>query len=309
LQTRVLDQVGRSSNGALVSIALPVRNGADTIQGVVECVLAQDYQNLELVISDNASTDHTEEVCRELAARDRRIVYHRHSENIGLLANFIYAMNAARGTFIRWIGDDDSIAPTYVSKCIALFESDPRLILVTTQLNYVTPEGRKFTYPHSDTTLLSDDPVERFEAFSSWLASGSVAIDPLYGVIRRSAVLGVERPITIREDQIFAAKLAFAGPWGHVPEVLGERPINTKTQYASVAVRYLGAPRWHAYVPTFVQSREMARFVKSLDLAPEQRRRAHRAVRRLFWRQHFATLVRRTRRLLGFAGTLFSRRR
>jgi glycosyltransferase involved in cell wall biosynthesis len=289
---------GRSSSRALVTIALPVRNGAATIQGVVKSVLAQDFEDLELVISDNASADNTEEVCRALAAADRRIVYHRHSKNIGLVPNFIYAMNVANGSFIRWIGDDDSIAPTYVSKCMALFERDPRLILVTTQFNYVTPEGKRYTLPFSDTTLLSDDPVERFEAFLTWLANGSLAIDPLYGMIRRSALLGVERPITIREDQILAAKLTFAGPWGHIPKVLGERPLRTQTQYASVAVRYLGAPRWHAYLPTFVQSREMARFVRSLNLTPEQRRRAQRAVRHLFWRQHIATLARRTRKLL-----------
>ena len=296
LETIIVEQAGRSSTSVLVSIALPVRNGADRVQGVVESVLAQDFQNLELVICDNASTDNTEEVCRALAVADRRIVYHRHAEDIGLVANFVYAMKAANGTFIRWIGDDDSIAPTYVTKCIALFESDPRLVLVTTQLNYITTEGMKYTRPYFDTVLLSDNPVDRFEAFLNWLADGSVAIDPLYGMIRRSVLLGIERAITIREDEILAAKLAFAGPWGHVPEVLGER--RTKIQSWSVLVRYLGAPRWHAYVPTFVQSREMARFVKSLDLSREQRHQAQRAVRHLFWRRHFVTLARRTRKFL-----------
>ena len=69
---------------ALVSVGLPVRNGADRIGEVVRSVLAQDYDHIELVICDNASTDHTEDVCRDLVRADSRIVYHRHQDNIGL---------------------------------------------------------------------------------------------------------------------------------------------------------------------------------------------------------------------------------
>jgi glycosyltransferase involved in cell wall biosynthesis len=294
-----VEHIGRTEKGALVSIALPVRNGAGTVQRVIKAVLAQDYQSLELVISDNASTDNTEEVCRALAAADQRIVYHRHSENIGLLANFTYAIKVAKGTFIRWIGDDDWIAPAYVSKCVAQFESDPRLILVTTQLEYITSDGSRYTTPYFDTALLSDDPVKRFEALLTWLSNGHLAIDPLYGVIRRSTVLGVERRNAIREDEVLASKLALVGPWGHVPEVLGER--NLKMRPASDLVRYLRAPRWHAYVPTFVQSRELVQVVKSHDLMPKERRRALRAVGRLFCRRHLATLVRRMRKLLSIS--------
>ena len=69
---------------ALVSVGLPVRNGADRIGEVVRSVLAQDHPHIELVICDNASTDHTEDVCRDLVRADSRVVYHRHQDNIGL---------------------------------------------------------------------------------------------------------------------------------------------------------------------------------------------------------------------------------
>ena len=67
----------------LVTIALPVLNGADTVEGVARRVLDQDYHNVELLISDNASTDGTEDVCRELARADSRVRYHRQPHNIG----------------------------------------------------------------------------------------------------------------------------------------------------------------------------------------------------------------------------------
>jgi glycosyltransferase involved in cell wall biosynthesis len=120
----------------LVSVGLPVYNGVQTVETVIRSVLSQTHERLELVISDNASSDGTEEVCRDLAARDRRIVYHRQSRNVGLLNNFIEVIRRARGTFFRWIGDDDWLAPQYVSRCVETLAGDPRLILVTTQIDY-----------------------------------------------------------------------------------------------------------------------------------------------------------------------------
>src|SRR5262245_37698315 len=112
------------SSDVLVSVGLPVRNGEHRLTGVVKSVLGQDHENLELVISDNASTDGTEEVCRELARGDSRIVYIRQPENIGLLNNFIAAMRAARGTYYRWVGDDDWLAPSCVSRCVEAYAAD-----------------------------------------------------------------------------------------------------------------------------------------------------------------------------------------
>jgi glycosyltransferase involved in cell wall biosynthesis len=80
------------SSDVLISVCLPVRNGASRLESVVRSVLTQDHENLELVISDNASVDATEELCRDLAAEDKRIVYVRQPENIGLLNNFQAAM-------------------------------------------------------------------------------------------------------------------------------------------------------------------------------------------------------------------------
>ncbi len=104
-------------------------------------MLAQDHERLELVISDNASTDGTEELCRDLARADRRIVYYRQAENVGLLNNFIHAIRLANGTFFRWVGDDDWLAPRCVSRSLEAFAEDDRLLLVTTQIAYTDPDG------------------------------------------------------------------------------------------------------------------------------------------------------------------------
>src|SRR5438046_1239310 len=115
----------------LVSIGLPVYNGGQRIEEVVWSVLAQDHARIELVISDNASTDDTEDVCRALVRADSRVVYHRQPRNVGLLNNFVTAIRVANGTFFRWIGDDDWMAPDYVSRCLETFAEDERRVLVT----------------------------------------------------------------------------------------------------------------------------------------------------------------------------------
>lgn len=277
----------------LVSIGLPVRNGERTIEGVVRSVLAQDHGRLELVISDNASTDGTEKLCRKWAAFDKRVVYHRQNFDIGILANFIHTMRAARGEFFRWIGDDDWIAPNYISQCLKEFSADSRLLLVTTQILYTRPDGSTFVQPYTGNLLRSASPLRRFEEFSSLLA-GEMLIDPLYGLIRRSGVAELARRNTIREDEIFATRLALAGPWGHVPMTLAHRHL----KYGSVSsiARRLGVPFWQAYVANSLQCWEMLREIEAYGFSPEERRRARLAVARLYMRRHYRSAVHRARR-------------
>lgn len=288
----------------LVSICLPVRNGEKRLEPAVRSVLAQDHADLELVISDNASTDGTEELCRELARADSRIAYHRQAENIGLLNNFVAATGLARGTFMRWIGDDDWLAPTYVSRCLAVFAADERLVLVTTQIDYSGGGEAHETASYSGTALRSDDPVERFAEWLRLLNQSYLLLDPLCGVVRRAAVASVPRRNMLREDQIFAARLALAGPWGHVPAVLARRGWKDETRTA--LARRLGVPVWQARVATALQCRELLRLVGDADLEPAARRRAQAAVLRLYVGRHRRNLANRSRRVAGRATRLIS---
>src|SRR6266545_1305526 len=287
------------TDDALASICLPVRNGASTLEPVIRSVLAQDHGNIELVISDNASTDDTEELCRELARSDPRIVYHRQAEDIGLLDNFIAAMRRARGTFIRWIGDDDWLAPTYVSRCLAEFAAESRLILVTTQLGFVGADGAIRTADYRETVLSSDDPVERFTEMLRLLNDSHLLLDPLYGVMRRSVIARIPRRNMLREDQVLAARMALAGPWGHVCEVLGRRGWQDASRRQTA--RRLGVPAWHASAATALQCRELMRAVRAADLDPAQRRRASAAVVRWYVVRQQRVLTTRTHKLASAA--------
>ncbi|MFI7701654.1 glycosyltransferase family 2 protein [Nonomuraea sp. NPDC049480] len=283
----------------LVSIALPVRNGADRLPGVVRSVLAQDYPAIELVISDNASTDGTEELCRDLAAGDSRIVYHRHPENVGLLGNFMHAARISQGAFVRWIGDDDRLEPTCVSRAVAAFVADERVILVTNQVSYSGPDGTLSTVPYEGAGLGSDDPVERFGEMLRLLNESPYLIDPLYGLLRRGPAVGIPRRNMLREDEVFAAKLALAGPWAHVPEVLSHR--NWRQERISGLARRLDVPSWQSHLSNTLQCRELLSWLPHADLTGEQRRRARAAVLRMYARRQRRTVAHRGRKLLSMA--------
>lgn len=286
----------------LVSVGLPVHNGVDRVRDVVESVLGQDHENLELVIGDNASTDGTEDLCRDLAAQDRRIVYHRNPVNTGLLNNFVGVMRLSGGAYFRWVGDDDWLAPNNVSRSLEAFAADERSILVTTQLEYVSSDSAVQTVEFHGDSLSSEDPVTRFTEMLRLLNESHMLIDPLYGLFRRSVVADIDRRNMMREDEVFATKLALAGPWGgHIPEVLGRR--HWEVERVSALVRKLDLPPWHACFVTTLQCREILHWLARCDLSPPtERRRAQLAVARMFVRRQKIVAARRSRRLAHMAG-------
>jgi glycosyltransferase involved in cell wall biosynthesis len=290
------------NSDTLVSIVLPVRNGADRIEGAVRSVLAQDHENLQLVISDNASTDGTEEICRDLAAGDRRIRYRRHPVNVGLFDNFVGTVALTEGAYFRWVGDDDRLEPSCVSRSLRAFAEDDRLVLVTTQVAYTGPDGTVATAPLDRPGLGSDDPVERFTTMLRLLNESHLLVDPLYGLLRRDPTAGIRRRNMLREDEVFAAKLALAGPWGHVPEVLAHR--NWKHDPLPAIARRLDVPPWRARCSTVLQCAELLRWLRESDLGPRRRRRARAAVLAMYARRHRLTAARRGRRLASAASGL-----
>ncbi len=167
---------------------------------------------------------------------------------------------------------------------------------VTTQMSYTGPDGVARTAPYQGTALGADDPVTRFTEMLRLQNDSYLLIDPLYSLLRREPLMRIERRNMPNEDQVFAAKLALAGPWGHVPEVLAARTWDYAP--ASIVARKLDVPRWQAHFPTALQCRELLRLLDTYDLDHDQRKRAKRAIARLFIRRQVNRGARRSRKLL-----------
>jgi len=111
-----------------ISIGIPVYNGEKFIRKCIESVLQQTYKNFELIISDNASTDSTPDICKEFLEKDNRITFVRQNENMGPNWNFNFPLEKANGEYFVWVVVDTIISPEFIEKNISVLESQDKAV-------------------------------------------------------------------------------------------------------------------------------------------------------------------------------------
>ncbi len=220
----------------LVSIALPVYNGERFVGDAIESILSQDFAEFELVISDNASTDATGDICREYVNRDARVRYVRNAQNIGSAANFTQSFGLVSGRYFKWMAADDMLAVGYLRACVQILEEDPSVVLVTTKPTLVDEDGRTpLTYDASRGVFsgsyagrpietaapyMGDRPSDRFRGVL--LSMPGKAINNFgYGLMRSEFV---RRQLPLGSylgcDKVFLAGLSLHGKLAMVDESL-----------------------------------------------------------------------------------------
>jgi len=124
-----------------ISVGMPVYNGESYLEDAIDCVLNQTDEDFVLIISDNASSDRTEEICRGIAAKDRRVVYSRNAKNIGAASNYNHVFELASGPYFRWFNADDLCAPNLHEECLAALEHDPEAVLSYGKTTFIDQDG------------------------------------------------------------------------------------------------------------------------------------------------------------------------
>src|SRR6185369_1059636 len=127
--------------GPLVSLCVPTYNRAASLQACLPDIVNQDYARVEILISDNGSTDDTERVCREAAAADPRIRYFRQPTNIGLYENHNFLIDQSRGEFICFFHDHDTRTRDLVSEYLAFMRTHPDVAVVCSDWNVIDESG------------------------------------------------------------------------------------------------------------------------------------------------------------------------
>src|SRR5262249_55497527 len=113
----------------LVTVGLPVYNSECYLEHSLKSLLAQTYYDFELIISDNASTDGTADICKRYAKHDSRIRYYRNETNIGLPSNFNRVFELTTTPYLKWSTADDYWAPTFLERALEIMERDPSIAL------------------------------------------------------------------------------------------------------------------------------------------------------------------------------------
>jgi glycosyltransferase involved in cell wall biosynthesis len=206
-----------------LSVGLPVHNGERFLAGTLDALLAQSIGDFELVLADNASTDGTEEICRDYATRDRRIVYRRSSENRGAAWNFNRAFALASGDLFKWSAADDLCEPTFLAECVSALDAAPDAVLAYPKSRLIDEDGAPIRNHEDGLELRDGTPHARLRRLVPALGY----THPVYGVIRSNALRRTRLLGTYPSaDYVLLAELALLGGFVEVPSRLFVRRIH-----------------------------------------------------------------------------------
>jgi len=206
-----------------VSIGMPVYNGDRFLAEALDAILAQTYEDFELIISDNASTDSTQEICQAYAAKDRRIKYYRNNCNIGVHRNYRRVFQLATGEYFRWAAHDDICASQSLERCVEVLEQNPDVVLCYTKTKLIDEYGAVLEQNYDENPLLthSPQPHVRFRNLIIDSFSRLYRGQQLFGVMRTS--VAATTPLLedySGADKVFIARMALLGKFYEVPDYL-----------------------------------------------------------------------------------------
>ncbi len=210
----------------LVSIGVPVYNGACFLPQALDSLLSQTVADFELIISDNASNDDTEKICRDYARRDERIRYIRQPSNLGAPANWNFVAEQARGKYFKWSSANDYCAPETLARCVSAMEADPGIVLCYGRTCLLEEESGKREEYSGDFSVIDGRPHERFKTLCRMLRLNNAQS----GLIRTDALRRTRLDrLYPGGDVVLMAELALQGRFLLVPDILLYRRMGRET--------------------------------------------------------------------------------
>jgi glycosyltransferase involved in cell wall biosynthesis len=230
----------------LISIGIPVYNGGDFFRCALESLLSQDYENLELIISDNHSTDSTQEICLDYVARDKRIRYFRNETNLGPRNNFNKVFELSQGEYFMWHAHDDLREPNYISSCLEMMEMNSNVILCCSSTLF--NEDGNLRKSEEDFSTVGMSLNKRFRKILWNNTCSSV-----YGLIRSSVLRKTKLfKDAVSSDNLFLAELSLLGEFYQLPLFLFNKKtkrINNFQRIDGIIETYLPNRDRYIYLP------------------------------------------------------------
>lgn len=258
-----------------VSIGLPVFNGEDYLEDAIRSALTQTFDDFELVICDNASSDRTQTIARDLALGDPRVRYLRNEHNLGASGNFTRAFLETRGDLFKWLAHDDRLAPGYLAATVAALDAAPDAVLCNTAVDYIDERGEVFA---SYTSVLGDaGGVRPSRRFATMVLRSHSCVD-MFGLVRRGAL---ENSLLISSfhgaDRALLAQLSLRGRLLQLPERLvqmrehGKRYTRQMSSREARRLWHSSAKKRASALPTLNLYRVYLALVANERLSPGER--------------------------------------
>ncbi len=226
----------------LVSVGLPTLNGASSLTTALKSVLQQTYPNIQLIISDNASTDETQSICEKFSKDDQRVTYIRQKANLGAANNFAEVLRCSTGEFFMWLGDDDWIDASYISECVSILINNSEYSLVSGKAQYFV--NGNFKYQGNTINLEQEDAGKRLLSYYSKVSDNGI----FYGVMRREQISQIPMKNTMGGDWLMIATISFLGKVKTILNISVNRQVRENDSYEKLAAR-LGVSKFQGKYP------------------------------------------------------------
>jgi glycosyltransferase involved in cell wall biosynthesis len=201
----------------LLSIGMPAYNSESFIAASLDSLIAQDYHNFELIISDDGSSDRTPVICRAYVATDKRIRYYRNEIRLGQVANFNRVFELSDGEYFMLAGDHDLWHPTYVPRCVSILESDSEVVLAYSRTMLIDSDGKPLGLTPDRIDTRGKKTVARFQHIM-WEMSW---VNTIYGVIRSRSLAQTNMcKVCWGFDHVLFAELSLQGSFAQIQEPL-----------------------------------------------------------------------------------------
>ncbi len=237
-------EIGRMKGGhhaPLVSIGVPVYNGEKVLKQALDSILGQTYQNLEVVICDNASTDGTEAICREYASRDTRVRYVRNPTNIGCNPNFWRTFEMSSGELFMWGAADDVKPSTAVASCVDALRKNPKAVLAYGPVFLQGPGWKEIVRVDNPMCMDGLSPAQRVRLLVRELKTNVLE----YGLYRREALSKGVYGDHSGCDTLFLLQMCLLGPFVYTSDPMliyqerGSEPKDLMYHEVPLSMRHL----------------------------------------------------------------------
>ena len=289
-----IKNVVSASPNPVVTIGLPIYNGAAYLETALRALLEQDFLSFEIVISDNCSTDSSPEICREFMARDARIRYYRNDRNLGAAANYNRVVELARGEYFVWANHDDLWSTDFITRCVTELERRPEAVLAYPRCAKIDANGKQVAAMIDALGLGGETAPERLRRFHDWF----IVLDeedgwstdkvealwmPVHGVmrterLRETGMIGRY----IASDTILIEELLMRGTFAEVEERLffkrdhEERSMRASVSYDDRIDWFTGQKAGLLIFPRWRLLAERVKAVRNAPLPRSTARACHR---------------------------------
>jgi glycosyltransferase involved in cell wall biosynthesis len=197
-----------------VTIAVPVYNGDNYLEESLGSLLEQEFDDFEIIIGDNGSTDRTQEICMKFADSDRRVSYHRSPVNRGAAWNYNRLFAVASGRYFKWASHDDKVAPQYLSTCVNALNEAPQAVIAFPQTVLIGPDGERLRVHPDDWDVRDPRPSNRLRHSVNQHGLHNV----IFGLMRSDAVRTTNLIGRFDgSDIVLLSEMALRGEFHHVP--------------------------------------------------------------------------------------------